>query len=219
MGSGGNTPPKPAGHPRLRLFLVFLGALFLFVLLLFLLRAPILTGLARLWVVNDPLQKADAIVVLGGGLQDRPFEAARLYHAGYAPKVLLMNPKPSPTTELKLTLPDWQLARMVLYKKEVPETNILVAPRVVSSTFEETLAVKEWAISNHVQKVIIPTGIFHTRRARWIFQKTLRDSPVQVIFVGITPQEYSITDWWQHEEGLIDFQNEILKLIFYHLKY
>ena len=31
-------------------------------------RAPLLTGLADAWVVNDPVAKADAIVIPGGGL-------------------------------------------------------------------------------------------------------------------------------------------------------
>src|ERR1017187_3127237 len=61
---------------------------------------PLLPGLANAWIVNEPLAKADAIVVLGGGLEIRPFEAARLYQEGLAPKILLMDVKPSPTTKL-----------------------------------------------------------------------------------------------------------------------
>src|ERR1039458_2085853 len=59
--------------------------------LCFAFRSPLLTGLANAWIVNEPLERADAIVVLGGGLEIRPFEAARLYHEGLAPKVLLMD--------------------------------------------------------------------------------------------------------------------------------
>ena len=48
-------------------------------------RGQLLRGLANAWIVHDPLSRADAIVVLGGGMQTRPFEAARLYREGYAP--------------------------------------------------------------------------------------------------------------------------------------
>jgi len=59
-------------------------------------RAPLLRGAADAWIVNDPLSRADVIVVLGGGPATRPFEAARLFHLGLAQKILLMNPKPQP---------------------------------------------------------------------------------------------------------------------------
>jgi uncharacterized SAM-binding protein YcdF (DUF218 family) len=43
-------------------------------------------------IVEDPLQSADAIVVLSGGLPFRAVEAARLYRAGYAPEVWITKP-------------------------------------------------------------------------------------------------------------------------------
>ena len=48
-------------------------------------RAPLLTGLAEAWVVNDPVTNADAIVIPGGGLENRPFAAAKLFRNGIAP--------------------------------------------------------------------------------------------------------------------------------------
>ncbi|MGV3773293.1 MAG: YdcF family protein [Verrucomicrobiales bacterium] len=187
--------------------------------MIFVFRAPILTGLARLWIVNDSLEKADAGVVLGGGLQSRPFKAAELHKKGLAPLILVMNPEPSPTTEINLTPSEAELTRLVLYKEGVQATNIIVAPMRVSSTFDETLAVKEWAASNQVQSLIIPTGLFHTRRARWIFERTLKGENIKLLFVAIPERKYSETNWWKHEEGIIDFQNEALKSIYYLLKY
>jgi hypothetical protein len=37
-----------------------------------LLREPVLVGAGNLWIVSDPIRRADAIVDLGGGLQIRP---------------------------------------------------------------------------------------------------------------------------------------------------
>src|SRR5947209_5106418 len=45
-------------------------------------RAPLLQGAADLWIVSDPLTPADVAVVLGGGVDVRPFAAAELYHKG-----------------------------------------------------------------------------------------------------------------------------------------
>src|SRR5258706_10693785 len=46
-------------------------------------------GVGRWLVVEDPLDKAQAIVVLSGRIPMRAQEAAQLYNAGYAPQVWL----------------------------------------------------------------------------------------------------------------------------------
>jgi uncharacterized SAM-binding protein YcdF (DUF218 family) len=50
-------------------------------------------GIGRWLVVEDPLEKAQAIVVLNGRLPVRAVEAARLYRAGYAPEIWLTRTK------------------------------------------------------------------------------------------------------------------------------
>src|ERR1035441_3807181 len=107
-------------------------------------RSPLLTGLANAWIVNEPLERADAIVVLGGGLETRPFEAARLYQQGLAPKILLMNVKLSPTTQLGITQPEKDLTRQVLLKKDVPDSDCITIGDAVASTHDEALAVRAW---------------------------------------------------------------------------
>jgi hypothetical protein len=42
-------------------------------------REALLRGAADLWIVSDPVTPADAVVVLGGGIDMRPFVAADLY--------------------------------------------------------------------------------------------------------------------------------------------
>src|SRR5260370_41882838 len=53
------------------------------------LAAVIFFGLGRWLVVEDPLVKAQAIVVLSGAMPLRAIEAAKLYREGYAPKIWL----------------------------------------------------------------------------------------------------------------------------------
>ena len=52
-------------------------------------REPALRGAANLWIVSDPISRADAIVVLGGGLETRPFIAAEMWRRGLADKILI----------------------------------------------------------------------------------------------------------------------------------
>jgi uncharacterized SAM-binding protein YcdF (DUF218 family) len=182
-------------------------------------RAPLLLGAARAWVVNDPLSRADAIVVLGGGMETRPFEAARLYHLGLAPKVLLTATKPEPSEQLGLNPPETEIARRILEKKDVPDSAIAVTPGFVNSTYDEAVAVRNWAKMNHIKRLIIATDVFHTRRAGWLFRKELKPLGIQVQMDAVPVREYSLNNWWQHGPGVVAFQNEILKYLYYRVKY
>ena len=46
-------------------------------------------GAADLWIVSDPVTRSDAVVVLGGQIEVRPFVAAELYKRGLVTKVLV----------------------------------------------------------------------------------------------------------------------------------
>ncbi len=58
-------------------------------------RVPLLRGAANLWVVSDPITPADAVVVLGGGVDVRPFAAADLYEKGVINRILVSRPRVS----------------------------------------------------------------------------------------------------------------------------
>ena len=182
-------------------------------------RAPLLRGAARVWVVNDQLSRADVIVVLGGGMETRPFEAARLYHLALAPKILLTATKPLPSEQLGVNPPEMEIARRILVKKDVPDSAIVVAPGFVNSTYDEAMAVRNWAKTNHIKRLIIATDVFHTRRAGWLFRKELGPAGIRVEVDAVPVREYTLADWWKHDQGVGAFQNEILKYAFYRIKY
>ena len=182
-------------------------------------RVPLLKGLADAWVVNDPVAKADAIVVLGGGLENRPFAAAKLFHDGVAPQILYMDVRFSPAEEMGIALPEKEQTHRILLSNNVPETAMTVIGTNVANTYEESRAVRAWIEKSGAKSIIIPTDLFHTRRVRWVFSKELKDAKAQVEVVAIQPKEYGVTNWWRHEEGVTAFQNEAIKYIYYRWEY
>lgn len=199
-----------------------LTALLLFtaaIICAWLLKSVILTGLVHLWVINSPLAPSEAIIVLGGGEQTRPAKAADLFHQGYAPLVLVARPEPLPTEILNITPPSHEVNYRVLLTKGVPETSIEILTGNATSTLEEAGQFADWCKTRKVSQVIIPTDAFHTRRAQWIFQRTLKTSGISVLVTPINPKRYNIATWWQSEHGLIEFFNEAAKMAFYCLKY
>jgi uncharacterized SAM-binding protein YcdF (DUF218 family) len=184
------------------------------------LRVPLLQSAARAWIVSDdPMQPADAIVLLGGGVDTRPFAAADLFRRGLAKQILLSDVRQSPVEKLGVIERHRDLNRDVLLKLGIPADAIAAFGHDVSNTYEEARALRALAKSSSIRSVIIPTEIFSTRRVRWIFRRELSPIGVEVWIEAIAPLEYSAEDWWRNEQGLIGFQNEAVKYLFYRLKY
>ena len=179
------------------------------------LRAPLLTRVGGLLFHEDPLEPADAIVVLGGGRLDRVVEAADLFAAGYAPTVVLTRMREVPviaelqargfdvSTELELRL-DY------LEAFGVPRDATTVLQRVVESTQAEAELVAEWAESRQIGRVIVVTSGAHTSRTRLVFDQVLRGRPTETLIRPSSTSGFEPATWWHgrtdRRDGLIELQ-------------
>src|SRR5262245_21509551 len=94
---------KPSGaRPRWIGYLVLVLLLAACAAIVWLKREAVLQGAADLWVVSDPITRADAAVVLGGGADLRPFVAADLYAKGLVHKILVSQVPAAPSAKLGL---------------------------------------------------------------------------------------------------------------------
>lgn len=182
-------------------------------------HAPILRQLAGWWAVSDDLRHANAVVVLGGDLDVRPFAAAALYKRGFGDKVLVSNVAMGRAERLGLIPSHTELNRDVLLELGVPETAIVTIGSDNSSTFDEAEAVRAWGVQSGAKTVIVPTELFAARRTRWIFHRVLDAAGIAVIVRTFPPPDYTLDDWWRNRHGLVDFDNEILKYLYYRAKY
>jgi uncharacterized SAM-binding protein YcdF (DUF218 family) len=182
-------------------------------------RDEILRGMARAWTVSDPVVPADAVAVLGGGLETRPFAAADLYKRGIAKRILIAGVRLSPTEKLAILPSHVELNRTVLLKLGVPPEAIGSFGSDVSNTFQEARALVQWGKANGAKDIIVPTEIFSSRRVRWILDKEAAASGLRVHVLALAPLEYGVDDWWRHAEGVVAFQNEIIKYLYYRTRY
>jgi uncharacterized SAM-binding protein YcdF (DUF218 family) len=130
-----------------------------------------------------------------------------------------MNVRLGPAEELGVGLSEREMTRQILLSNNVPASAMLAVGTNVASTFDESQSVRAWAKQTGAASIVIVTDWFHTRRARWIFRHELKDTPVKIYIVGVDPIRYKIDKWWQSEEGVIQFQNEVAKSVFYRIKY
>src|ERR1043165_6387477 len=105
---------------RLPRYLVFALLLIVFCAGVWLERLALLQGAADLWVVSDPITSADAVVVLGGGADVRPFVAADLYGRGVGHRVLVSQVDDARSTEIGVVPSHNELNVRVLRKLGVP---------------------------------------------------------------------------------------------------
>ena len=212
---------------RLRPWLVGLAALFgvllVCVSVAYLARARVLTWVGSQLVHADPLEPANALVVLGGGL-DRLIEAADLYLADYAPLVVLTRPpEPSGLSVLKRRGVNVEstVERQLRYFRElgVPTSAVTVLSEIVISTDQEASLVARWAQNRDLQSLIIVTSRFHTGRSHFIFDRKFRDTGITIRIRPSRFKRFDPESWWRSRERLRDGLFEFQKLIFYRLRY
>jgi len=209
-------PPRRGRRRRIALALA--GMVAALAVSAWLARKPLLRTTADLWIVGDDPAPADAVAVFGGGLEVRPFAAADYYRRGLVGKILISNIGAKPSEQLGVLPSHVEQNRRVLLKLGVPASAIEPFGENLANTFEEASALRDWAARAGARRVIVPTEIFSARRLRWTLRRVLRDT-AEVRVTALTPYDYDRNDWWKHESGIITFQNEVIKYLYYRVKY
>ena len=194
----------------------------LLVLLLFAgLFRTTLYGLAGNWLmVEDKLEQADAIFLLGGGAFDRVNETVILLEQGFADKVICSGAWiPGVLKLLKNELMEAEVSRIGLVKNNgVDQANVDVILEG-TSTKEESELILAYCQKHQFKTVIVLSSKFHTRRVSMVFKPLLEPAGIKVIIHGAPSSRYSEAEWWKYESGMIMVNNEYMKHLYYFLKY
>jgi len=180
---------------------------------------------ARLLITEAPLEKADAILVLGGSAtyKERAREAARLMREGRAQLVLITNDDTrgpwSSTAQRNLYFYERSLEEVM--NAGVPGTSIEVLTHPVTSTYEEAQRTKDYAQQHQFHSVLIVTSAYHSRRALWVFSRVFRDTGISIGLISVKPGNESPrpSTWWLSVRGWRLVPTEYVKMIYYSVKY
>ena len=165
-----------------------------------------LSKLGSFLVVEDPLDHADAIVVLGGTMYERQMEAVDLFKEGWAPKIYVLR-EIADFGEAELIARGISYTRSVdiqidtMRRLGVPADRILILD-AADSTAEEAQIVRGLATREKLTRLIIVTSKQHTRRSRLVMNRRLRPEGVTVI---VRASRYDRTDagaWWRNRSTL-----------------
>jgi hypothetical protein len=177
--------------------------------------AVFLLSIGRWLVVEDPLENAQAIVVLSGRMPLRAIEAAKLYREGYARKVWLTH-----STEPGATLKAMGISFVsedaynvqVLMHEGVPADAIRVLQPPIVNTADEIAAVSAALEEEKGARVILVTSKVHTRRSR-ILWHLLAAGHGQAIIRAASDDPFEPARWWRTTSDALDVVREFLGIL------
>lgn len=178
-------------------------------LLLYTTRAPLLRAFAVWWVVDDPLVKSEAIVVLGGDTDvERVRQAVRLYREGWAPRIVLSGPP------LRSYLSEGDLMERDALELGAPKEALIVVRHGALFTLAEMLGLRKYFVEHNLRQVIVVTSNFHTRRVRMICRAVMPHYGIETRMNAVWDPAFNPADWWQGRSGLATMFLEITKTVY-----
>jgi uncharacterized SAM-binding protein YcdF (DUF218 family) len=185
--------------------LLSLLMLLAFLAVIYVVRHPLLRLAGQLWVLDEPAEHADVIVVLSDDNYnaDRAAHAADLYRAGIAPQIVASG---------RLLRPYAGIAEIMehdLESRGVPATAIVKFPNRAANTREEAEALAGFAAGRGWKRVLVVTSNYHARRARFIFERVFRPS-VTVRVSAALDSEFDPSHWWESRLGRKLFFSELV---------
>jgi uncharacterized SAM-binding protein YcdF (DUF218 family) len=146
--------------------------------------------------------RGDVLVVLGGGLHERPVRAAQLFQQGVAPRVIISGAG------------DDGINRQLLLQNGVPARDIEVENKSMT-TRENALFTIERLQTEKVRTVVLVTSWYHARRALKTFEHYAPD-----IQFYVRPSYFAFDreDWAKHGNAR-RMRMEFLKLPGYWIRH
>lgn len=186
---------------RLLFLIVFIG----FLALLYAFRHPVMRLAGELWVVNESPVQSDAIIVLGDDnyAGDRAQHAAELYRMGLAPVVVASGRALRPYAGVS------ELIERDLESRGVPAASIVKFQQRAENTHEEAEALSGLITSRGWKRVLVVTSNYHTRRARFIFERVLPPG-ISVHVSGAHDLDFDASRWWETRLGQKLFFDELV---------
>jgi uncharacterized SAM-binding protein YcdF (DUF218 family) len=180
---------------------------------------------ARALIVHAELERADAIVVLSGSkvYVERARRAAQLFQEGRAARIILTNDNQQSgwSVERQSNPLFMERAAAELKAAGVPETSIEMLPQEVTSTHEEAMLLRQYALSHNLRSVLVVTSAYHSRRALWTWRKVFAGEQIQIGVDAVAPGEQTpgAATWWLHPGGWPLVAGEYVKLVYYWFHY
>ncbi len=206
-------------HNKMSKLLWWLGSICVFLVILFLLRFTIMHSLASFLIVEYKPSRSEAIIVLSGNAYDRGKYAATLIETGVSKNVICTGGNKDPNALiLGKDFYECELTEMAVRKFCTDTLFTMDTLCRGTSTLEECQAIKILCAEKGLKHITIVSSAFHTRRIKMTCKKVFDSTDIQIDIAPALPRMYDATTWWKSEYGLIELNNEYVKLFYYLFK-
>ncbi len=197
---------RPWASPRGGIFfrLLFLLSFLVLLFLVYLARHPLMRLAGGFWTVDEGPVAADAIVILGDDNYngDRAARAVQILNGGWAPRIVASGRYLRPYASIA------ELEEHDLIERGVPSTAIVRLAHRAENTRDEAVAISQLLSIRGWKRIIVVTSDFHTRRARYICERTFpRGTLLRV--VAARDSDYDPDNWWRSRLGIKIFIHEL----------
>jgi uncharacterized SAM-binding protein YcdF (DUF218 family) len=160
--------------------------------------------------IDQVPEKSDIILIPGGSLSAFIERACELYNEGFAPYLL---PSGGINKRLKKYNTEWEWFYEIARSNGVPDSAILKEDRA-NNTFENAKFSAEIIKSKElqIQKAILVTKAFHSRRALLTYQTELPSNIKYIVCPVIDSRKISRNNWFQDQEKIDKVFDEIVKI-------
>jgi len=176
----------------------------------------ILRSLGWLVVAQEPLEKADILVVAIDANGAGTLEAADLVHRGVSTQVAVFNDPPGPVDRefIRRGLPyEDRGAVSTRQLLSLGIQNVKQIPRRTTGSEQEGDILPTWCEEQGYHSVILITSSDHSRRVSRILRRSVRGHWVRVSVKASPYSEFDPNAWWKTREGARTEIFELEKLI------
>jgi uncharacterized SAM-binding protein YcdF (DUF218 family) len=203
---GQRKAPSQTGGILFSLISLIVAVLLLAVL--YVARHPIFRLVGEGWVVEDALERSDAILVLSDDnfYADRATHAAQVYRQGFASVVVASGRRLRPYAGVA------ELIEHDLIERGVPKDKIIRVAHDADNTREEAKALAQVAKQRKWRSVIVVTSNYHTRRARYIFSHVF-PKDIRVRVSGASDGDFDPERWWEKRISVKELARELAAMM------
>lgn len=179
---------------------------------IWLLHAPLLRGVGRFLAADEPLDKADFIVILPSMTGDRLAieNAAERVRRGGASGLIFFRMPPA-RSERCGAWPDYETAiGDDLKSRGIAESSIVTLPGPSHTSWQAARALGKWLEERPALRLDILTRRLGGRYERHVFASVLPERMFDQLHFGAAENRIDETNWWHDREGIqMVFQNYI----------
>jgi hypothetical protein len=187
-------------------------------------RHTVLRTIGWALVLEEPVTRADAIVVSLDSGGAGALEAADLVQSGIATKVGIFADPPSGEDHefVRRGLPYENAGtRQIQQLKALGVKDVFEIPRTYAGTEGMGELLQAWCDRHRFQSIVFVAARDHSRRLRRVLDREMKGHPVHVM---VRPARYSSFDpdrWWQHRAGIrtqiVELQKLALEIVLHPL--